>query len=476
MKQIIKLLILQIIYISNSSFAIASVAMLQDVPQIIRYVNNNSDFIANLEKQYEIEQLDLAADQKIYDHDLTLSYDNLDAKYPSVVSFEASDIVSDSYDIMLEHKLPLGVDASYGFGFENVYTVRNGKHDYDRTAAQFNITIDLLRNILGRMDKSLLKELEIKKQISKFAIDDQKDEFLFELSHNILLTLQQQDFIKLQQIRCDNLFDLYQINQKKYKRKTIELQNYLLIKLRYESCIKQLDKLQIDKDILFNKIYNSVSTVNNNAAELLAKDLSWGEEVVMISRNISNNPKLKIAEFAIKTSKETYERNKLNKLPDLKFGSAIIGRSQDLANSDVDDIRDYDYPSYNINLQMKVALGKNRKEKLLYEKSVLEFTLQQRKYRELEKFLKLDYDNTINEIKKYQSLLKQQKSEIKTREVIFKERRKDFLVGRITTQEIIDTQDELTLSQRELSEIKFAIYFYKLKSLLLTGAIQEYYS
>ena len=64
----------------------------------------------------------------------------------------------------------------------------------------------------------------------------------------------------------------------------------------------------------------------------------------------------------------------------------------------VKNINDYDYPSSQVNLQIKIPLG-NKKNQANYNKAHLEWRLQKLKYRQLENQISSEYNVILSEVK-----------------------------------------------------------------------------
>ena len=466
MKALLIYIFISILNINVVSANIKSERFFNNFEEIMQYAGQNSIFIKNLESQYEIDRLDIGSQKEIYTSNIDIRYDKTRHRYPTTSFFEPQQKEKELYSIGLEQKLPFGSSSSIASNFENTENHQDSLYRYDRAFIEAELEIDLLRNILGRIDKSVLLKLKQQQKTKILTKQIAQNEFLFFLGNDVLLLMQQQDLILYQKQRCHDLDMLYKINKKKFAQKLIELQNYLLIKTKYNSCRASLEELQFnEKNLLRNILYK----IGNGE---LKNNISFGQKIKWPDNlnkdpydfdNFSNN-QLKMAELAIDISYQEYLQAGFYKLPDLKLGFTFSNRSQSLAGIENSSIKDYKYPGHGINIAMKIPLG-DQKAKLLYEKAKQELLLQRNKYLELKRTIDTNRLNTINEIKKYQILLSAKQEDIKLKETIFVEKKQDFIVGRISTDDIINTQNDLTDALQELVKIKFSFFYFQLKHL-----------
>jgi len=138
------------------------------------------------------------------------------------------------------------------------------------------------------------------------------------------------------------------------------------------------------------------------------------------------------------------------------------------------NINDYAYPSSELNLQIKIPLG-NKKKQANYNKEYLQWRLQKLKYTQLENQITSEYKTILSEIEQNTILRNSLAKQVFLRKKIFQQRKKDFILGRIRTEEIIKIQDDLTSTSEEYSRAKFSILFFQLKYLLLSAKISNYF-
>ena len=71
-------------------------------------------------------------------------------------------------------------------------------YQYDKMFFAFELKIDLLKNIFGRMDKSILAQAKVQKKLNSLALAERKAQYLYQVGENILLLLKSYDLQKFQ--------------------------------------------------------------------------------------------------------------------------------------------------------------------------------------------------------------------------------------------------------------------------------------
>ena len=356
----------------------------------------------------------------------------------------------------------------------------SSNYKYDNATLALELKIDLLHNIFGRMDKSILAKALLQQKLQDLNVKYKKSEYLYQVGENTLSLLRAYDLLSFQKSRCKNLQDLRLVNKKKYQQQLLEEADYLLIKVRYEECMSELHRIDINGKILKEQLFYRVSPYRQNSYYNIELSNNNALPIFYINPKadfkIENNLNLIIAKFMIDENYEAYKQAKFVKNPEISISSKISNQSQNIYHDDTskDNINDYEYPSYQINLNIKLPLG-NKKNKALYNKANLEWKLQKQKYQALKNQIQSEYQTILYEIEKNTLLSEQLKKEVGLRKQIFKQRKKDFILGRISTEDIITVQDDLTNSLQEYSLAKFSMLFFQLKYLLLSAEISEYF-
>ena len=441
--------------------------------EIVQYAYKNSITINNIARQYEASLLNNIAKEKIYDSSLNMAYNIKNEKYPTVVIYEPNQIEQQLYGMNIEQKLPYGMDVIIGSEYSKNTLHQNSVFQYDRATIYSELKIDLLQNFMGRLDKTILSESRIRQNITQFVKENAINNFLFEVSITTLNFLKHKELILLQGSRCSNLQNLHKINQKKFNDKIIDLQNYLQSKVQYQNCINTLQQLKSETPKLYNNIMMLIIAKDSEQEDhnIIINNISWPEieYIPKNNNNIASNPSLRIAKFLVNANYKKYQQSLYRKMPELTLSTIAANKSQEYLQ--INDIHNYNHPSYEVALNLKIPFGTN-KNKLHAQSHQAEYKLQQGEFLRLTKQLQLQYNNNISQFEQYSSLYTTKQEEIKLRKRIFAEKQKDFLVGRIDTNNIIDAQDKLSFAQQEILAIKYNISYLQLKSLVLNGEIK----
>ena len=469
-----------LIFVTNQSLA-KDILHLKDFKQIIQFALTESEIIHNLDTQKHIDSFFYQSETDIYNSNLNIIYDRRDLENPVLSDYQVSEIKQDNYSLSLEQNLPYGIESviktDYAKTNSNAFSQN---YKYDNSSLTLELKMDLLQNIFGRMDKSILAKALVQKKLQDFNIKYQKSEYLYQVGENTLSLLRAYDLISFQKSRCKNLQDLLLVNKKKYQQNLLEEADYLLIKVRYQECQAQLNKININSKILKDQLFYRLSPYKKDHHYIISLPTRNILPIFNINPKkdfkIEHNLNLAIAKFMIDKNYQTYQQAKFAKAADISLSSKISNQGQNIYhdNNSRYNINDYEYPSYEVNFNIKVPLG-NKKNKALYHKANLEWKLQKQKYQTLKNQIQSEYQTILYEIEKNNLLSKQLKKEVVLRKKIFKQRKKDFILGRISTEDIITVQDDLTDSLQEYSGARFSMLFFQLKYLLLSAEISEYF-
>jgi hypothetical protein len=467
--------------ITGSSVFAQSVYSLQEFHQIIKFAQSQSEIIRNLDIDDKANYYEYLLNSAIYNGDINFGYGKINQKNPVVSQYQTSDLSQDKYAITLTQKLPYGLESSIRGDYAAVNSSAfTQNYQYDKVFLAMELKIDLLKNIFGRMDKSILTQAKVQKELNSLVLAERKAQYLYKVGENILFLLQSYDLQSFQKSRCNNLKSLFTINRKKYKNKLLEEADYLLSKLQYQQCSTKLTKMISSGEILAKQLAYLLSSKNKNTKYNIS--LNKNSKTPIFKLNIkdgfklSDNFKIAMAKFMIKSNYESYKQAEFAKSIDISVAAKVSNQAQNIYDdpNSTKNINDYAYPSSELNLQIKIPLG-NKKKQANYNKEYLQWRLQKLKYTQLENQITSEYKTILSEIEQNTILRNSLAKQVFLRKKIFQQRKKDFILGRIRTEEIIKIQDDLTSTSEEYSRAKFSILFFQLKYLLLSAKISNYF-
>lgn len=333
-----------------------------DINRVSRLALNNNFDIQLYRLDKSISEKELLKAQAVYDTELDASYhyDEDRLKRSSIILGKKETAVTQ--DLSLSKKLPTGTVLSLGASHQREATDSSfaSLNPYHESEASISITQPLAKNVLGILDRNIIKITRLDIENTAYTSMDKIEQELAEAQKaywSLLLANQQLDLTK--EI-LDSANDLYQANSKNFDIGLVEPPEFYAVEANLKE--KQKDVLLAENGL--NSALNLIRFKLNLEKEIMVKPQdSFGDEPItadfddIIRQALGARRDYRAAKNTVKAMDLYIEMKKNSLWPQIDLTGTLKKNGLDKKfRKSITEISSEDYPEYTVGVNFRFPL------------------------------------------------------------------------------------------------------------------------